>query len=151
MVATNDNYKVEGGSAQPVYIVNANTPALSAPTTPASTIIGVTLDGGSSQSLTRQYTANADISTARDITNAPGAGLKVVATDIYISVNTEALVTIQMETSGNVLAAAYMTENSTIAFTLRGYLKGDTANKKLQMKSSVASAAVCTCVYFTEA
>ena len=106
---------------------------------------------GCSQSITRQYTYNADISTARDITGVPNAGQKIVATDIYVSVNTECLVTIQMETSGNVLAGAYMAENSTVAFTLRGYIKGDTAGKKLQVKSSVASAGVVTVDWFAEA
>jgi hypothetical protein len=70
--------------------------------------------------------------------------------DIYISVNTTCYVTIQMETSGNVLAGAYAAANSIVPFTLRGYLKGNAADKKLQMKSSVASKGACTAVYFSE-
>jgi hypothetical protein len=108
-------------------------------------------DAGPSQTVTRTFTQNNDISTARDITAAPTAGQKIVAMDVYISVDTACYVTIQMETSGNVLAGAYCAANSLVPFTLRGYLKGDAADKKLQMKSSVASKGACTAVYFSEA
>jgi len=109
------------------------------------------VDSGPAQAVTRTFTQNDDISTARDISAAPASGQKIVALDVYVSVDTAGYVTIQMETSGNVLAGAYMAANSTIAFTLRGLLKGDAANKKLQVKSSVASKGAVTAVYFSEA
>jgi hypothetical protein len=113
--------------------------------------IGATRDAGPSQTVTRTFTQNDDISTARDITAAPTSGQKIVALDVYVSVDTACYVTIQMETSSNVLAGAYCAANSIVPFTLRGYLKGDAADKKLQMKSSVASKGACTAVYFSEA
>lgn len=112
---------------------------------------GSLLDAGPAQSVTRTFTQNNDISTARDITVAPATGQKIVAMDVYVSVETACYVTVQMETSGNVLAGAYCAANSTVPFTLRGYLKGDAADKKLQVKSSVASKAAVTAVYFSEA
>jgi len=114
-------------------------------------IIGAAQDAGPSQTLTQTYTANADFSTARAVTAAPSSGLKIVAMDIVVSMATACLVTIQMETSANVLAGAYLPANGTISFTLRGYLKGDAADKKLMVKSSVASAGVVTAIYFSEA
>ena len=108
-------------------------------------------DAGPAMAVTRTYTQNDDISTARDITAAPGAGLKVVATDIVLSVDTDCYATIQMETSGNVLWGGYVTANSPVQLTLRGLLKGDAANKKLQMKSSVAAKGACLCVWYPEA
>lgn len=108
-------------------------------------------DAGPVQSVTRLFTTNADISTARDITAAPAAGQKITAIDILISVETACYLTVQMETSGNVLWGGYMQANSVIQLTPRGYLKGDAADKKLQMKSSVASKGACTCIYFSEA
>lgn len=108
-------------------------------------------DAGPAQALTRTFTKNDDISTARDITDAPEAGLKAVATDIAISVDTDCYLTIQMETSGNVLWGGYVSASSPVQITLRGYLKADAAAKKLQMKSSVAAKGACTCVWFTEA
>lgn len=111
----------------------------------------ITKDGGPYQNLTRTFTQNDDISTARDITTAPTAGQKIKAMDVWVSVDTECYVTIQMETSGNVLAGAYVPANSTVPFTLRGMLKGDAADKKLQMKSSVAAKGACTAIYYSEA
>lgn len=108
-------------------------------------------DGGPSEEVTRTFTQNDDISTARDITTAPATGKKIVAMDVWISVDTTCYVTIQMETSGNVIAGAYCPANSTMPFTFRGMLKGDAIDKKLQMKSSVASKGACTAIYFSEA
>lgn len=121
-----------------------------APLTAMSAVSGAT-DAGPAQEVTRTFTQNNDISTARDITVAPAAGQKIKAMDVWVSVDTACYVTIQMETSGAVLAGAYVGANSTVPFTLRGMLKGDAADKKLQMKSSVASKGACTAIYFSEA
>lgn len=119
---------------------------------PAGTqTIGATKDAGPSQTITRTYTANADFSTAREITAAPTAGQKIVALDIVVSMATACLATVQMETSNNVLAAAYLPANGTAVFTLRAPIKGDAADKKLLVKSSVASAGVVTAHYYSEA
>ena len=117
----------------------------------AGVTIGATQDAGPSQTLSRLYTPSADFSTARDVTAAPTAGQKVVALDIVVSMATACLATVEMETSHNVLAAAYLPANGTMVFTLRGLLKADAADKKLQVKSSAASAGVVTAIYYSEA
>jgi hypothetical protein len=119
---------------------------------PASTeTIGATRDAGPSQTVTRTYSTAADGSTAFDATATPTTGQKILLLDLIVSVDTACLVTLQMESSGNVLAAFYMAANSSIQITPRGYLKGDAANKKLQLKTSVASAIKATSVYTSEA
>ncbi len=122
-------------------------------------------DGGLGLVVTRTFTHAADGSTAFDITTAPGGGNKVVAIDVLLSVGTACRVTVQMETSGNVLAGFYLPNNGSAQLTLRGYLKGDAAGKreqswlnksgwftapKLQVQTSVASAVDVTCVWFAE-
>ncbi len=107
-------------------------------------------DGGLGLTVTRTFSHAADGSTAFDITTAPGAGLKATAIDILISVATACRVTIQMETSGNILAGLYLPDNGSAQVTLRGYIKGDANAKKLQAKTSVASAIDVTAVYFFE-
>lgn len=132
-------------SAVPVSLATA--PAL----VTGTATIGATKDAGPNQTLTRLFTYSADISTARDITAAPTAGQKIVAVDVLISVDTAGYVTVQMESSGNVLAGLFMPANGAAQVTLRGMLVGDVADKKLQMKSSVASKGACTCNYYSEA
>ena len=45
---------------------------------------------------------------------------------------------IEMETSANVLAAVRLPANGSAQISLRGYLKGDAADKKLYGKASAA-------------
>src|SRR3990170_4546229 len=109
-------------------------------------IIGATKDAGPNQTITRTCTTSADMQTAADITAAPTAGQKIVLTDLILSVGTTMSLTIQMETSGNVLAKVYMAANSTVQITLRGFLKGDTADKKIQCDASAAGNVAITAV-----
>jgi hypothetical protein len=132
-------------SAVPVSLATA--PALVA----GSATIGATKDAGLNETVTRTFTQNDDISTAREITAAPTSGQKIVAVDVLVSVDTACYLTIQMETSANVLAGLYMPANGSAQVTLRGKIKGDVADKKLMMKSSVASKGACTCIYYSEA
>jgi hypothetical protein len=99
----------------------------------------------------RTYTTSADITTAAAITAAPTGGQKIVATDIMVSSDTAMLFSIQMETSANVLAAVRLPANGSVQISLRGYLKGDAADKKIYGKASVAGNVYITAVYFSEA
>jgi hypothetical protein len=108
-------------------------------------------DNGPSQTLTRTYTASADMSTAAAITAAPTSGQKIVLMDVLISVDTAMSFSLQMETSANVLAKFYLPANGTMQVTLRGFIKGDAADKKIYGKASVAGNVAVTAVYYSEA
>lgn len=119
---------------------------------PAGTsVIGATKDAGPSQTITRTYTASADMTTAAAITAAPASGQKIVLMDVLISVSVATVITLEMETSANVLAGFHMPANSTLQITPRGWIKGDAADKKIFAKSTVAGAVKFTAVYFSEA
>ncbi len=110
----------------------------------------LTRDAGPAQSVTRTYTASANMTTAAAITAAPPTGFYVVAEDILISTDTAMAFDVEMETTANVLAKVYLPANGTAQITLRGYIKGDTAAKKLQGKASVAGNVAITAVYHYE-
>ena len=108
-------------------------------------------DAGPAQTLTRTYTASADMTTAAAITPAPAAGQKIVAMDILVSTDTAMSFTVQMETSNNVLAKVYLNGPGSAQITFRGFLKGDAADKKLMGKASAAGNVAITAVTFSEA
>jgi hypothetical protein len=108
-------------------------------------------DNGPSQTLTRTYTASADMSTAAAITAAPASGKKIVLMDVLISTDTAMNFALQMETSATVLAKVFLPANSVMQVTLRGFIKGDTADKKIYGKASVSGNVAITAVYFSEA
>ena len=110
-----------------------------------------TKDAGPNQTIVRTHTQNDDISTAREITAAPTGGQKIVLVDAIFSVDTDCWFTIEMETSGNVLWGGYVAARTPMQLSPRGYLKGDAADKKLMMQSSVAAKGAVTVVYFSEA
>ena len=122
-------------------------PALSAGTN----AIGSTTDGGPAQTVTRTYTASADMTTAAAITAAPTAGLKVAAMDLIISTDTAMSFSVQEETSATVFAKVFLPANGTAQLTPRGYLKATVADKKLMGKASVAGNVTITAIYFSEA
>jgi hypothetical protein len=109
-----------------------------------------TRDGGPQQTLTRTYTTSADMTTAAAISAQPEAGKKVVATDIVISTDTAMNFIVQMETSTNGLLKVFLPANGTVQITLRGYIKGDAADKRLFGKASVAGNVAITLVQFSE-
>ena len=107
-------------------------------------------DGGPGQGVTRTPFSSADASvTPVDLTTAPGSGLKAVAMDIIISVVTACTVNIITESGTGF--ALNMGANQTVQLTPRGYVKGATANKKLQITTSVASVVSGICNWFAEA
>lgn len=108
-------------------------------------------DGGPSQSLTRTFTTSANMTTAAALTAAPTSGQKIVLMDFIISVDTAMTFDLEMETSANVLAKLYLPANGTMQVTLRGFLKGDAADKKIYGKASASGNVSVTAVYFSEA
>jgi hypothetical protein len=112
--------------------------------------IGATKDSGPNWTVVRTYTTSADMHVAAAITVAPTAGQKIIADDILISSDTAMLFDIEMESSANVLAAVRLPVNGTVQITLRDGLKGDTADKKLYGKASVAGNVYITVCYHSE-
>ena len=113
--------------------------------------IGATLDAGPKQTVTRTYTASADMSTAADISPAPSTDEKIVAMDILVSTDTAMNFSIQEETSATVFAKVFLPDNGSAQITLRGYIKAAVANKKLQGKASVSGNVAVTVISFSEA
>lgn len=113
-------------------------------------VVGATKDAGPNQTVTRTYTASADMTTPADITPAPAAGETIVGMDILVSTDTAMGFDIQMETSGNVLAGAFLPANGIYQFTLRGMIKGDAADKKLQGHADTAGNVKITAITFSE-
>jgi len=112
----------------------------------------VVLDGGyGGPAQTQAYVYSADMTTAAALTAAPTAGQKIIATDILVSVAVAGFVTVQMETSTNVLAGVFLPASGAYNFCLRGLLKGDTADKKLFGKSTTAGGIAWTIKYHSEA
>lgn len=107
-------------------------------------------DAGPKQRITQKYSFAEDGSTPFNITNTIPTRKKAVITDLIISVDTACHVTVQMETSENVLAGFHMPANGTVQITPRGYLKADTPAKKIQVVTDVAAAIDVTCCYFKE-
>lgn len=97
-------------------------------------------DAGPGKPLTLTRTASGDMTSAADITPAPSAGEKIVAMDIWVSnmSDTDMNFTVQMETSGNVLAQVPLNARTVVPITLRGCVKGNVADKKLQGISTEA-------------
>jgi len=114
-------------------------------------IIGSTMDAGPAQTITRTYTTSADMTTAANISPAPTAGQKVVATDIMVSTDTAMEFSIQEETSATVFASVFLAANSTVIITLHGFIKAAVADMHLQGKASLAGNVRVTVNSFSEA
>jgi hypothetical protein len=107
-------------------------------------------DAGPAQAVTRTpFTSNDASVTPVDLTTAPGASLKAVAMDIIVSVVTAC--TVNIITEDGTGFGLHMGANSTVQLTPRGYVKGATNNKKLQITTSVASVVSGVCNWFAEA
>lgn len=114
-------------------------------------IIGSTMDAGPSQTITRTFTASADMTSAADLTAAPTAGQKLAIMDIIVSSDTIMDFSFEEETSSTVLLQVFLAANSTVSLHLRGLLKTVVADKKLLGKASVAGNVAITMIYFSEA
>lgn len=92
-------------------------------------------------------------SAVASITDAPTSGQKLVIDDIIVSVDTAMSVTFKEETSGTIIFGPwYLPANSgPVQVTPRGKKKLATANKKLQVITSVAGNITVSTSYHSEA
>jgi hypothetical protein len=117
--------------------------------------IGGTLDAGPSWtsvfgvSAAPFTSANASAAAA-SVTDAPAGGQKLVITDLVVSVDTAMTVTFTCETTGAVILKLYMAANGVAQITFRGKRKLATADKKLQVQTSVAGNIAVTTGYYSE-
>ena len=123
-----------------------------------SNTIGATKDAGPSWASAHgissaPFTSADQHSAAASVTDAPTSGQKLVITDIVLSVDTAMSVTFKCETSGAVITGPlYLAANSTVQLTPRGKAwKLATADKKLQVITSVAGNISVDAHYFSEA
>lgn len=138
--------KVDGsGTALPVSLATA--PALVAGTA----TIGATMDAGPAWTPAYLHTASADATGIVDVTAAPTAGQKIVIDDIIVSVSVGMTVTFEEETAHTDIIVLYLAANSTAQITPRGRIKLPTADKKLQIDTSVAGNIAVTVCYHSEA
>jgi hypothetical protein len=96
---------------------------------------------------------SANATTAVNISDAPTSGQKIVIDDIILSVGADMDITIKEETSGAVIFGPWYcsAKSGPMQITLRGKRKLATANKKVQIQTSVAGTVTCTMGYHSEA
>lgn len=95
---------------------------------------------------------SADATSVASVTDTPGVGVKLVVTDLIVSVDTAMNVTFKCETSGAVIAGPfYLAANSSAQFTPRSKAwKLATTNKKLQVIASVPGNIMVDAHYYAE-
>ena len=96
------------------------------------------------------FTSADQSGAAAAVTDVPTTGSKLVVTDIEVSVSVACIVTFSEETSGTVVAKLYMPATSFAQITPRGKRKLATANKRLMVRTDVASAIAVTAHYCSE-
>lgn len=123
-----------------------------------SSTLGATKDAGPSWTTVKgisgvPFTSADQHSVAASVTDAPTSGQKLVITDIFLSVDTAMGVTFKCETTGAVVTGPYyLPANGTLQLTPRGKgWKLATADKKLQVLTSVAGNVMIDASYFSEA
>jgi hypothetical protein len=98
------------------------------------------------------FTSADQHSAVASVTDAPTTGQNLVIDDLVISVDTAMTVTFKEETSGTVIRGPlYLAANTVTQITLRGKTKLPTANKKLQVITSVAGNIMVEATYHSEA
>jgi hypothetical protein len=118
--------------------------------------VGITKDGGAGWTTSRgisgaRFTSADQSGSVASITDAPTADQKLVITDLLISSDTALRLDFNIESSGAVIETVYMAANETKQITPRGKWKLATADKKLQVQSSVAGNISITPFYYSEA
>jgi hypothetical protein len=120
--------------------------------------IGYTKDDGPSWTTVwgvsaAPFTSADQHSGVASVTDAPTSGQKLVIDDLFVSVDTAMSVTFKCETSGAIIfGPVYLPANGSFQFTPRG--KGNklaTADKKLQVLTSVAGNITVSAGYHSEA
>lgn len=98
-----------------------------------------------------RFTSADQSGAVASVTSAPTSGQKLVITDIVISVDTAMRVDFTVESaSGTVIESIYMAANSTVNLITRGKRKLATADKKLQVRTSVSGNISVNAFYFSE-
>lgn len=118
-------------------------------------VIGSTQDAGPAWSSSfgvsgARFTSANQSASAANVTDAPASGKKLVITDVLISVDTAMRVDLKEETSGTVLASAYMAANTVVQITPRSKWKLATADKRLQVQTSASGNVAVTAFYHSE-
>lgn len=118
----------------------------------------LTLDGGFGYTTSRgvvglPFTSADQHSAVASVTDAPTSSQKLVITDLVVSVDTDMSVIFKEETSGIVICGPfYLAGNTTINPLMRGgKRKLATANKKLQVLTSIAGNISVEAAYYSEA
>lgn len=126
--------------------------------TPADGSLGASKDGGPAWASAHgvsaaPFTSADQHTTPASVTDAPTSGQKLVITDIFVSVDTAMSVTFKCETSGAVIAGPfYLPANGSLQLTPRSKAwKLATADKKLQVLTSVAGNVMVDAHYYSEA
>ncbi|MEY2512004.1 MAG: hypothetical protein QOE26_2767 [Verrucomicrobiota bacterium] len=98
-----------------------------------------------------RFTSADQSAAVASVTSAPTSGQKLVITDLIISVDTAMRVDFSVESaSGTVIESVYMAANSTVNLITRGKRKLATADKKLQVRTSVAGNISVNAFYYSE-
>jgi hypothetical protein len=138
--------------AQPVRLVNDTGAAIAG--MPAGSIPTSDVGMATSWGVAGLPFNSADASAADvAVSDAPGAGLKLVVSDIIFSVGTTMTVTFKEETSGTVIYGPfYALANTTTVISVRAKGKKlPVANKKLMVRTSVAGNITVSAAYYPEA
>lgn len=91
-------------------------------------------------------------SAVASVTDAPTSGQKLCIDDLIVSTDTAMNVTFKEETSGTIVFGPwYVPANTTLQVTLRGKKKLATADKKLQVITSIAGNITVQAGYHSEA
>lgn len=97
------------------------------------------------------FTSADQHSAVASVTDAPTSGQKLVITDILMSVDTAMSVMFKCETTGAIICGPfYLPANGSLQVTPRGRWKLATADKKLQVLTSVAGNVMVDAHYFSE-
>jgi len=98
------------------------------------------------------FTSADQHSAVASVTDAPTSGQKLVITDLIISSDTALSVSFNIESDATVIYGPfYLAAGSTVNLVTRAKLKLGTANKKLQVQSSVAGNISVLALYYSEA
>lgn len=156
MAAVTFDIKSASGAPGEVVTVSPTTP-IPVAVAAGTAVVGATQDAGPNWTSVHgvagvPFTSADQHSAAASVTDAPTSGQKLVVTDLFVSVDTAMTVTFKCETSGVVIAGPfYLPANGTLQLTPRSKAwKLATANKKLQVITSVAGNIMVDAHYFSE-
>jgi len=116
-----------------------------------------TSDSGLTQTTVRgvagvPFTSADQSGSTASVTDAPTSGQKLVITDLILSSDTALSLSFSIESSATVIyGPIYLAAGSSTVLVTRGKFKLGTADKKLQVKASVAGNISVLALYYSEA